>query len=119
MKTTNRLINALILIVALDQSELCGRRKRSPQDQTYVTITKMHWNMDYEDFDMDTWKAVEKEYFDKVTNPNELIMGSGIYLHRFTPDNRELLICKCIRFLGRHRCSQQKKWRTDRSRLAR
>lgn len=57
----------------------------------FVTVSTWHWNMDYEDFDMDTWKAVEKEYYDKVTSKNELIMGSGVYLHHFTPDNSELL----------------------------
>jgi hypothetical protein len=68
----------------------------SAQDQsqagpTYVTVSTIHWNLDYEDFDMDTWKAVEKEYFDKVTLKNELVLGSGIYVHHFTPDNTELL----------------------------
>ena len=90
MKTTNGLINALIILSLLISPNLWAQEEESARPM-YVTITKMHWNMDYEDFDMDTWKAVEKEYFDKVTNKNDMIMGSGIYLHRFTPDNRELL----------------------------
>ncbi|MDC6352492.1 hypothetical protein PP178_13105 [Zeaxanthinibacter sp. PT1] len=57
----------------------------------YITVTTLHWNMDKEDFDMDKWKAMEKEYLDKVTSKNEHVMGSGYYLHRFTPDNRELV----------------------------
>lgn len=57
----------------------------------YVTVTKMHWNMDQKDFDMDTWKSVEKEYMDKVTAKNEYVMGASYYVHQFTADNTELL----------------------------
>jgi hypothetical protein len=78
-------VSAALLICTSDPA--LGQVTR-PQ---YITVTTMHWNMDYEDFDMDTWKAVEKEYFDKVTSKNELIMVSGYYTHRYTPDNRELL----------------------------
>ncbi len=63
-----------------------------PARPQYITVTTMHWNMDYEDFDMDAWKSVEKEYFDKVTSRNELVVSSGYYTHRFTPDNREILL---------------------------
>ncbi|WP_373072490.1 hypothetical protein [Zeaxanthinibacter enoshimensis] len=66
-------------------------QEESAQKPAYITVTTLHWNMDKEDFDMDKWKAMEKEYFDKVTAKNEHIMASGVYLHRFTPDNRELL----------------------------
>ncbi len=90
MKTTNRLINALILLSLFISPNLRSQDEEALRPK-YVTITTLHWNMEYENFDMDTWKAVEKEYFDKVTSQNELIMGSGIYMHRFTPDNRELL----------------------------
>ncbi len=87
---TNQFLKSLIFIFLLNLSFVYGQEEADAAP-TYVTITTMHWNMDYEDFDMDTWKAVEQEYFDKVTSKNELIMGSGIYMHRFTPDNRELL----------------------------
>ena len=66
-------------------------QEETQEGPAFVTVSTWHWNMDYEDFDMDTWKAVEKEYYDKVTAKNELIMGSGVYLHHFTPDNSELL----------------------------
>jgi len=57
----------------------------------YISVTTMHWNMDYKDWDMDTWKAVEKEYLDKVTMKNEHLVGASIFLHKLTPDNSELL----------------------------
>ena len=66
-------------------------QEEAPVAPEYYTVTTLHWNMDYEDFDMDTWKEVEKEYLDKVTMKNEYIMGSGVYLHRISPDNSELI----------------------------
>lgn len=47
--------------------------------------------MDYENFDMDEWEAVEKEYLEKVTMKNEFIMSASIYLHKYTADNTELI----------------------------
>ncbi|PCJ92847.1 MAG: hypothetical protein COA50_15050 [Flavobacteriaceae bacterium] len=67
---------------------LAQEEEKAPK---YYTVTTFHWNMDYEDFDMDTWKAMEKEYLDHVTMKNEHIMRSSLYLHHTTPDNTELL----------------------------
>jgi hypothetical protein len=41
---------------------------------------------------MDAWKAVEKEYLDKVTSKNEFIVSSLVLLHYFTADNTEIKI---------------------------
>lgn len=57
----------------------------------FITVTKMHWNMDQEDFDMDEWQDVEKQYLDKVTKKNDYIMGASFHMHMYTPDNTELL----------------------------
>lgn len=57
----------------------------------YVTVTTLHWNMDKEDFSMDAWKAVEKEYLEKVTSKNEHILSASFYTHLFTPDNSEVI----------------------------
>lgn len=56
-----------------------------------ITVTKLHWNMDLENFSMDEWKAVEKEYLDKVVKKNEFIIGQEFLMHKFTADNTELL----------------------------
>lgn len=90
MKKQSLVLTALFAILLL------GTQKATSQEEgqagpNYVTVSTMHWNMDYKDFDMDTWKAVEKEYFNKVTLKNELVLSSGIYVHHFTPDNTELL----------------------------
>jgi len=44
-----------------------------------------------EDFSMDEWKAVEKEFLDKVTLKNELILATNFGLHYMTADNTELV----------------------------
>lgn len=57
----------------------------------YIAVTKMHWNMELEDFDMAEWKATEQEFLEKVTKKNEYIMGSSFHMHKYTPDNSELM----------------------------
>ena len=37
------------------------------------------------------WRALEKEYFDKVTMKNEYIVGANTLVHYFTDDNSEIL----------------------------
>lgn len=56
----------------------------------FLTVSTAHWNLDYKDFSMDEWKAVEKEYFDKVTSKNEFIMTAVVLNHYFTEDNTEI-----------------------------
>ncbi|WP_300567038.1 hypothetical protein [Flavobacterium sp.] len=57
----------------------------------YLTVTTMHLNTDLENPSRDEWKALEKEYFDKVTMKNELILGSNVVTHYFTADNTEII----------------------------
>ena len=47
--------------------------------------------MDIEDFSMDEWKAVEKEFLDKVTAKNEYILATNFGIHYMTADNTELV----------------------------
>lgn len=48
--------------------------------------------MELKDFSFDQWKAVEKEYLDKVVKKNEFVLGQEILLHHFTEDNTEILL---------------------------
>ncbi|PKQ43752.1 hypothetical protein CSW08_17305 [Confluentibacter flavum] len=77
-----------ILLLFSTTKILAQEAQTAPQ---FITVTTMHWNMENDDFDMDTWKSVEKEYLDKVTMKNEYIMSSSFYLHNLTPDNTELI----------------------------
>jgi hypothetical protein len=60
--------------------------------QRILTVTTLHRNMDANNLTMDGWKAVEKEYFDKVTMKNDLILGQEVLRHYFTTDNTEILL---------------------------
>ncbi|MBD0830872.1 hypothetical protein [Aestuariibaculum sediminum] len=88
MKTTNQLFAAMLtLLFTLYATNLLAQGERP----MYISVTKAHWNMNYEDFDMDTWKSVEKEYLEKVTKKNEHRMGFSVYLHQMTPSNSDIL----------------------------
>lgn len=98
MKTTNRLSIVAFTMLMLFSTTIFAQdeaRETMTLEETkgpmYVVATTMHWNMDNEGFDMDTWKAVEKEYMEKVTKKNEYVMSARYYLHRFTADNTELI----------------------------
>lgn len=88
MKTINRFFTVLAIALLLCNTSIFAQEQQRP---AFVTVTTMHWNMNMEDFKMDQWKAVEKEYLDKVTMKNEHVSGASFYLHRMTPDNTELL----------------------------
>jgi len=89
MKTNKRLLLVIICALLLLNANVFAQEEvKRPE---YITVTTMHWNMDRENFDMDEWKIVEKEFLDKVTMKNEHIMSSSFYLHNLTADNTELL----------------------------
>ena len=50
----------------------------------YYTVTTMHWNLDYEDWDKETWIAVQKEYMDIPFSNIELDLLKKIK-HVFDP----------------------------------
>lgn len=89
MKTTNQLFAAMLtLLLLFSMSSALAQDDARPM---YITVTKAHWNMDNEDFDMDTWKSVEKEYLEKVVMKNDFRVGASVYLHQMTPDNSEII----------------------------
>jgi hypothetical protein len=89
MKTINRIFTLAAAVLLIFSTSVMAQEE--PTRPGYVVVTKMYWNMDQENFDMDTWKSVEKEYLEKVTKKNEYVMGSSFYLHQFTEDNTELM----------------------------
>jgi hypothetical protein len=58
----------------------------------FLSVTTVHWNLNIQNFSMDEWKTVEKEYFDKVTSRNQYILTSLFLMHYFTEDNTEIKI---------------------------
>ncbi|GAA3597188.1 hypothetical protein Q4Q39_08680 [Flavivirga amylovorans] len=92
MKTTNRIFaTVLTMLLLLSPTIIFAQEEEAPERPEFIAVTTMHWNMDMEDFDMDTWKAIEKEFLEKVTMKNEFILGASTYLHLFTADNTELI----------------------------
>jgi hypothetical protein len=88
MKTSFRILFFVFTLAILAGTGFA----QSAEQPSFLTVTTIHWNLENKDFSMDKWKAVEKEYFDKVTSKNEYIIGSNVLMHYFTPDNTELKI---------------------------
>jgi hypothetical protein len=87
MKTKITLIIMMICMTFILTGQLAAQERPK-----FLTITTVHWNLDYENFSMDDWKALEKEYFDKVTMKNEYIVSATVLIHYFTADNTEIKI---------------------------
>ncbi|WP_224487763.1 hypothetical protein [Robertkochia flava] len=60
-------------------------------NQPYITVTTMHWDLSDENNTYDTWKAAEKEFREKVINKNDFIKATAVYTHLYTSDSRELV----------------------------
>ena len=86
MKTIRFLVSVALVLV------FSGFLNAQENDEApkYITRTTMHWNMEKDDFKMSDWKAIEKEYLDKVVMKNEHIMGASFFMHQFTDDNSTL-----------------------------
>ncbi len=80
----------LVMALSLVINANIHAQEEEQEGPKYLTRTTMHWNMDKDDFKMDDWKAIEKEYLDKVVMKNEYIMGASFFMHQFTDDNTTL-----------------------------
>jgi len=88
MRKSNQLLVAIMSLLLFMSSFLHAQEKKS---QRYLTVTTLHWNMEMEDFSMEDWKAVEKEFLDKVVSKNEFILATNTAIHHMTADNTELV----------------------------
>ena len=87
MKIIRRIIKGLLVFLFLVPNAVISQN----QDQLFVKVKTMHWNMELDDFSMQDWKALEVEYFNKVTNKNEYILSETVLQHHFTEDSSEIL----------------------------
>ncbi len=55
----------------------------------FITVTTMYRNLDVAD--RENWRKTEQEYFDKVINKNDLIIGTEILTHYYTANSAEIL----------------------------
>jgi len=89
MKTTKQLFSAIVLALLLFSTTTILAQD-APARPEYITVTTMYWNSE-NNGTMDEWKAVEKEYMDKVTSKNEYVMGGWYYTHLLTENSNEVL----------------------------
>jgi len=85
MKKNHRFIAVLMLFFIFSLSTIFAQERPK-----FLTVTTIHGNINKKDFSMDDWKAMEKEYFDKVTNKNEFVKTALVLVHYFTADNSEI-----------------------------
>ena len=88
---TMKLIGMTVLMVFLcaNFSLQAQETDADPYEPMYLTVVTTKWNTD-PNVDFSDWMDVEKEYHEKVTMKNDLIVGSGFYTHYFTPDDSEI-----------------------------
>lgn len=87
MKTIKHIIKGLLILVFLAPTTSTSQN----QDQLFIKVKTMHWNMNLEDFSMEDWKALEMEYYNKVTMKNEYILSATVLQHHFTGDSSEII----------------------------
>lgn len=85
MKAKNLLISWQLIALMFIPSLLMAQENE--QKPVFITVTKMHFNLDSNGSD---WLKTEKEFFDKVTSKNDLIVGSHVVTHLYTEDNTEV-----------------------------
>ena len=93
MKTLNK-IGWGILLFLFVYPTISISQEKDPKEEyqpVFITVTTAHRSSN-PDLDASDWLKTEKEYFNKVTSKNDLIIGSGFYFHYFTPDDSEVLL---------------------------
>jgi hypothetical protein len=91
MRTIKNIMFGMLAFTILFTTKSFGQETTKEEFKpVFITITTGHWSND-PNVDTSDWLKTEKEYFDKVTKKNDLIIGSGYYTHYFTPDNSEVL----------------------------
>ena len=79
MKILKRIIKGLLILVLLLPTSIFSQN----QEQVFVKVKTMHWNMNLADFSMQDWKALELDYFNKITMKNEHILSATVLQHHF------------------------------------
>lgn len=85
MRKTLLVLSALFCIALLPGS------LNAQNTAKLMVVTKVHIDPN-SGHTFDEWKAAEKEYFDKVTLKNDLIIGANVLVHFYTNDNSEILL---------------------------
>ena len=85
-----------LMSLMLPATSIAQENEKEKFEPVFLTVTTVHRSSN-PDVDFSDWKKTEIEYFEKITMKNELIIGSGFYVHYFTPDDSELKIVSVFR----------------------
>ena len=101
MKTIKNLLLGLFVLTLMFTTNSFAQEEEKKEEfkPVYITVTTAHRSAD-PDVDYSDWMKTEKEYFDKVTMKNDLILNSGFYFHYFTPDDSELKLVSVYKTWG-------------------
>ncbi len=92
MKQTNKFTMGIALLAFLISPLLSAQENADePAKATVLVVTTVHWSTDNPDGSQEEWMALEKEYHEKVTMKNDLIVHSNFLTHYFTADNSEAI----------------------------
>lgn len=87
-----KIINTLLLLVmAFTITGYSYAQEQETDDQLYLIMSKNHFNLEKEDFNMDRWVELEKEYRVKVVNNNDHIENFVTFTHDLTDDSSEVI----------------------------
>ncbi len=91
MKTIKKVFMTMLAFTLLFNITANAQEEEKEEfSPVFLTITTSHRTSD-PDVDFSDWMKTEKEYFDNVTMKNDLIIGSGVYFHYFSPDDSEVI----------------------------
>lgn len=88
--TKGLMLFAFACLFMFSSNSYAQEEEKEEFSPVFLTITTMHRSSD-PDTDFSDWMEVEKEFFDNVTMKNDLILGSGVYFHYFSPDDSEVI----------------------------
>lgn len=91
MKIIKNFSFGILVFLLMFTTNAIGQQTQNAEFKpVFLTVTTLHRSSD-PNVDFTDWKKTEQEYYDKVTAKNDLIIGSGYYMHYFTPDDSEML----------------------------
>ena len=100
MRTIKKLLLGMLVFAFMFTTKSFAQEEQKEEFKSmYLTATTSHWSSNSA-ADFSDWLKTEKEYFDKVTMKNDLIVASGFYTHYYTPDNSEIVTVNVYRTWG-------------------
>lgn len=93
------MVGVLSITLLFTTNLIAQENQKEEFEPVFITVTTVHRSSN-PDVDFSDWKKTEIEYFEKVTMKNELIIGSGFYVHYFTPDDSELKMVSVYKTWG-------------------